>query len=418
MARIASGLDVSTESGPWASDADAVITAPADVADGAIDFDEGLPSDFGADRYLQLGLFNWVLRGLTAVALDIARHGLLEWHADQDYVHPARVVGSNGLVYKSVRASEGVDPVTDTDNSDWILDTATIGNGTITALQLAADAVETAKIKNGAVTAVKLGAEAVTTAKIDDGAVTTVKVNDGAITAAKLGAEAVTTAKIDDGAVTTVKVNDGAITAGKLGASAVETAKIKDGAITAGKLAPGVTTGGATIGAGTVDTTQLADGAVETAKLDDEAVETAKIDDGAVTTAKLRSGAVTTAKLGAEAVETGKIDDGAVTTVKLNDGAVTTAKLGTGAVETAKIDNGAVTTAKLNNNAVTAAKISANLHVTLAGTQSLSAPGSGFQRLGLVALYLGSDSKGYLFKDTGADITSGTHLDLDIELED
>jgi len=68
--------------------------------------------------------------------------------------------------------------------------------GSITATELASDAVETAKIKNLAVTAGKLAADAVETAKI----------KDDAVTAGKLAADAVETAKIKDDAVTAAKL--------------------------------------------------------------------------------------------------------------------------------------------------------------------------------------------------------------------
>ena len=120
MARIAAGLEITKMTAPWASGGNAVITDPADVTDGAIDFLIGLPSDFEVNRFLQLGLFNWLHNGDTAVLIDIARHGLLEWHDEQPYEHPARVLGSDGDLYASVQDSTGEDPTTDTSGTYWV----------------------------------------------------------------------------------------------------------------------------------------------------------------------------------------------------------------------------------------------------------------------------------------------------------
>ena len=136
----------------------------------------------------------------------------------------------------------------------------------------------------------------------------------------------------------------------------------------------------ATIVAGSIDTTELADGAVTTAKLDDEAVTTAKIDDGAVTSDKiaanavqgshianmavgtdqLQGSAVTTAKIADDAVNGDKIADDAIGSEHINDNAVQSAHIYNGAVTSAKIANGAVNTVQMADGAVTSAKIADN----------------------------------------------------------
>lgn len=59
-------------------------------------------------------------------------------------------------------------------------------NGSISAANLASNAITTAKITDANVTADKLATNAVTTAKINDAAVTTAKINDSAVTSEKL----------------------------------------------------------------------------------------------------------------------------------------------------------------------------------------------------------------------------------------
>lgn len=86
----------------------------------------------------------------------------------------------------------------------------------------------------------------------------------------------------------------------------------------------------ATIVAGSIDTTELADGAVTTAKIAAGAVVTAKIADANVTADKLASDSVTTAKIVDANVTSAKIASDAVVTAKIADANVTKAKLAQG----------------------------------------------------------------------------------------
>lgn len=76
----------------------------------------------------------------------------------------------------------------------------------------------------------------------------------------------------------------------------------------------------ASIVAGSVDTTELANGAVTTAKLDADAVTNAKLADDAVQTENIVDANVTSAKLAANSVITAKIADANVTKAKLAQG--------------------------------------------------------------------------------------------------
>lgn len=73
---------------------------------------------------------------------------------------------------------------------------------------------------------------------------------------------------------------------------------------------------GGTLGADTVDTTQIVDSAVTTAKINDLAVTTGKLADTAVTTAKITDANVTLAKMANNSVDTSQIVDDAVTPTK------------------------------------------------------------------------------------------------------
>lgn len=111
MARRKHGLELTRQSGAWASDDAAVVSSPETQSDGALNRQVGFPADFGRDRYAELGLFNFTWRELTDTLIDLARHGVLEWDTKQPYNHPAIVFGSDSELYVSLRDSLGQDPV-------------------------------------------------------------------------------------------------------------------------------------------------------------------------------------------------------------------------------------------------------------------------------------------------------------------
>tara|TARA_R110002020_G_scaffold312591_2_gene528035 strand:- start:314 stop:3697 length:3384 start_codon:yes stop_codon:yes gene_type:complete len=133
---------------------------------------------------------------------------------------------------------------------------AVIGDGTITTLKLAAEAVTNAKIAvdaiqgdviaAGAIVETKLGVDAVTNAKLADNAVNTDQIATGAvvansiasnaITAVKINADAVEADKIKANAVTAVKINAGAVVAGKLAADSIVATNIQTDAVTTDKI--------------------------------------------------------------------------------------------------------------------------------------------------------------------------------------
>ena len=68
---------------------------------------------------------NQRLYEIDGFIVDVNAHGLLEWDARVMYQHPALAFGTDGAVYRSVRSSVNVNPVTDADYSDW----APLGQG-------------------------------------------------------------------------------------------------------------------------------------------------------------------------------------------------------------------------------------------------------------------------------------------------
>ena len=113
MARDSDGLAVRK----WAKSETALALAPTDITPA-----DGLPASYGVDSFISLEVFNYLWRQVTALGEDVAKHGVLEWDAAQEYLHPSFVVGSDTNLYQSVQASGGSntsqDPTTD-DGTYW-----------------------------------------------------------------------------------------------------------------------------------------------------------------------------------------------------------------------------------------------------------------------------------------------------------
>ncbi len=287
-------------------------------------------------------------------------------------------------------ASNGESLIFNGSSVDWGAPSVDIPAGSITATQLANNAVTNAKIANEAISAIKIASASVTTDKLANESVTTSKIstagasdkqvitfdgssvtwNDvtpiiapGSITTAALAANAVTSAKLAPGAVGTADLANNAVTSAKIDNGAVSTVDLANNAVTSTKLSGS----GASLnqvltfdGSSVVWASpglSLPDGSVTTAKIADGAVTTAKVADNAITSAKIGTGAVTNVKLAGNAVGTNNMLDGAVTGAKIAASAVGTAAITDAAVTTAKLAAGAVGTAAISNDVVTLPKI-------------------------------------------------------------
>lgn len=102
----------------WAADADGNV----DFNLAGLDVGQGWGPTYsviGSGDEPQRLVFNALFRILTAGLAELNARGMLGWHADVDYVHPAVVLGSDGLIYASVQNSTNVNPTSDTDYSHW-----------------------------------------------------------------------------------------------------------------------------------------------------------------------------------------------------------------------------------------------------------------------------------------------------------
>ena len=95
----------------------------------------------------EMEVIQWLWRAWSGMLVELNAHGLLVWNAGLSYVHPALVFGSDGLAYASVRNSMGVDPTTDTNDSDWTL-LVVVGANTFDASAITSGVIDVSHIPN------------------------------------------------------------------------------------------------------------------------------------------------------------------------------------------------------------------------------------------------------------------------------
>ena len=189
-----------------------------------------------------------------------------------------------------------------------------IYTGTVTATQIAANAIIAGKIAANAVTASTIVAGAVTLDKLAANSVNASKIVAGSITAAQLAANTITGDKI---AATT-------IAAGNLAANSVTSDKIVAGAVTAAKIAAKAVTANE-IAAGTITAAQIAAGAITATQLAAGAVTAAKIAAGQITADKIAAGAITADKFYGTAITSKNyVANSAGTKIDLTNGIIDT----------------------------------------------------------------------------------------------
>ena len=262
-----------------------------------------------------------------------------------------------------VEAKLGTDAVTNAKLADNAVNTA----------QIVADAISTAKIATGAITSSELGTDAVTNAKLADNAVQTAQLADNAITSTKITDNAITSGKIVANAITTAKINAGAVVANSISSNAITAVKIAADAVTADKVAANSIVAGsivsnaittAKINAGAVVADSIATNAVTANKIIADAITADKIAANAVVAAKISAGAVVAGKLAADSIVASNIQANAITAVKINADAVTADKVAANAIVAENITADAVTADKVAANAIVADNITSNAITT------------------------------------------------------
>ena len=358
MARRQFGLVLTKQSDAWASNPDALVETPENTEGGAIVRSVGFTSEFGVDRYPPLRLFNFNLREMQDTLIDIGRHGILEWHAEQPYEHPCAVMGSDGRLYTSKQDSLNQNPTTDTTGTYWG-QSAGFANAVQTALGDATDLIVSPATllslfavnpnARWKATETKYGLTRVAT--LNEVAAGTS--SDRVITPATLQRNSL------------APLNSPALTGTPTAPTAVATDRSTRIATTAFVLRA---IDGINIGPDSITLAQLRGGTSGTDSnsvflLDNNAdpvfgkIRTANIDNGQVTEAKIANGAVTNAKIADNAVRGNKIQDLSVTNQKIQNASVSNQKLANNSVGTSKVQDGSITGPKLANSAVTGDKI-------------------------------------------------------------
>tara|TARA_R110002074_G_scaffold19450_6_gene61912 strand:+ start:1588 stop:3099 length:1512 start_codon:yes stop_codon:yes gene_type:complete len=158
--------------------------------------------------------------------------------------------------------------------------------GTVSATEIAANAVGASELADDAVDTAAIAADAVTGAKIADDAINSEHYTDASIDTAHIADSQVTADKLASNAITTVKITDANVTLAKLAADAVDGTKIADDAINSEHYTDG-SVDLAHLSADSVDGTKIADDAINSEHYTDGSIDTAHIADDQVTLAKM-----------------------------------------------------------------------------------------------------------------------------------
>ena len=288
----------------------------------------------------------------------------------------------------------------------WTAAVATVDlTGTISSLQIAANAVTNAKIAVNAITESVIAANAITTTKIADNAIESAKISAGAIIAGKIGAGAIvaadiqagtitatemaansiTSAKIASGAITTVKLDAGAVTANEIGANAITANKIDAGAIQAGAISAGAVNAsniisnnvivGNHIQSNTITATEIAAGTITGTEIAGTTITGSNIVSDSITATEIK-------------LDNATIEGNASGQISIKDLGVTNAKIGNAAVDTLQIAGNAATVPDgVSGAGGVTLGVNSSLTGSITGWTDISNGGSSFS--------YGSDPNGY-----------------------
>ena len=244
-----------------------------------------------------------------------------------------RTLPAGKLVLDSVTAQEiAPNAIGASELADGAVDTAALANLAVTGAKIASDTITATQIAPAAITDVELAANSISTVKVQDKAITGVKIADNSVSALQIAPNSITASELADGSVDTPAVHDAAITNAKLA-----------GGITGDKI---VSITGAQITTDSITSTQLAPNAVTAVELADNAVDTAALLDKAVTTSKIADNSVGALQIAPNSITASELADSSVDTPAIVAGAVTDANLATG-INGAKLTDGTVTAAKI-----------------------------------------------------------------------
>ena len=244
-----------------------------------------------------------------------------------------------------------------------------LASATITALNIANDAVVLAAMADDSVTTANIIDASITTAKYAALSINTAALSNLSVTDDKLANTTITYAKtnfsandmpgsvITDDTITTAKIVANAITASELADDSVDTAAIVAGNVTGG-------TGGS-LASSTITSLNIANDSIVLAAMADDSVTTANIIDASITTAKYASASIDTAALSNLSVTNDKIANTTIAYAKTNfsandmpgsvitDDTITSAKIVANAITSSELADDSVDNAAIIASAVT-----------------------------------------------------------------
>lgn len=203
------------------------------------------------------------------------------------------------------------------------------------------------KLYTGTVTATQIAANAIVAGKIATNAVTAGTIVAGAVSADKLAANAVTAGKIAANAVTTATIAAGAVNADKISSNAILAKHISAGVITGDKLVAATITG-AKIAARTIAANNIVAGAITAAEIKSGTITATQIASGTITATQLASNSVTAVKIAAKAITADKLNVTSLSSITANIGAITSGSINIGGGKFVVNSSGALTATSAN----------------------------------------------------------------------
>ena len=395
----------SAQSGERVDPDDSTLTPPLVRTDGwPLSF-----SEVGGDN-LRRQVFNEILYEITEGLLDVAKFGLLPYHASQSFEHPALTLGSDARIYVSVQDSTGEDPVADTTNTYWRPVVNTVSGVT----EPPPDSSETLR----GIIAIATSAQALT-ATNDSSAMTPEKVEEhgdaryamiGA-TGADIDASLVTSGVLDLARIPNLpasRTTTGSFATGRI--PSLDANKITSGVFASGRI-PSPTSIAASIITGLLDLTRIP--SLPASQTTTGSFHTGRIpnlDANKITTGVLDAGRVPSPSSIAASIITGVLD--AARIPNIGAAKITSGTLGTGRIPSlgaSIITSGSFHSDRIPN--ISAAKItSGTLPVSRGGTGSDNAAGAR-TNLGLPS----SATRNIFVEDDAPQSSDGVNGDIWVE---
>jgi hypothetical protein len=360
-------------------------------------------ADLSAAETKKVTVTSLVNSGITSLAPDTIDPDKIDW----DSLAPTTIDGSaiktrslpaDRLVANSLTAAEiAPNAIGSSELANGAVDTAALLDSAVTADKVADDQIGDQHIVPGGLDTPSIADGAITNVKLDlsDNSIDGSVLVSDSVTALQIAPDAIGVSELADGSVDTAAVQANAITANELATDSVQTRHIASGQVDNDALADGSVSvsktafnaneiDGSVIVNNSLTATQIAPDAIGANELADLAVDEAALQDGSVTAGKIAGGQIDDTHIQADgisaiaaaAIGTAELADDAVTADKvadnqigvdalapnlpgtiLEEGAITATELDDLSVQSRHIAAGQVINEKLGSGAVTDSKV-------------------------------------------------------------